>query len=144
MNKLVFCQFCQFPAYALSGIHDAMIELQIKLAGGNRVVKVTGETQRDAFAQVAAAVEVFGETHCGLCGSTNIRPVHRVADKYHFYEYHCMDCSARLALGQINDNSGQLFPVRKLIPSSGKPSFKIGVTGKHNGWTQFKGQPADC
>lgn len=120
-----------------------MIEIQIKLAGGQRIVKVSGETQRDAFAEMAAAVEVFGETNCGLCGSANVRPVHRTVDKFHFYEYACNDCDARLSLGQLSDNSGGLFPVRRLIPATGKPDFKLGTPGRHKGWTQFKGQPAD-
>jgi hypothetical protein len=121
----------------------SQIEIQLRLGGGARVVKVSGESPKDAFEQVAMAYEVFNETGCGLCGSTNIRPVHRVADRFHFYEYHCNEpgCRARLSLGQINDSTGSLFPVRKLLPN-GKPSFQRGEPGPHNGWTKFKGEPA--
>ena len=120
------------------------LEFQIKLAGGSRIVKVIGETQRDAFEAMAGACEVFGETTCGLCGSANIRPVHRIADRFHFYEYHCQEpgCRARLSLSQINDSTGNLFPVRKLMPN-GKPNFQRGDYGPHRGWTKYKGEPAD-
>lgn len=116
------------------------MEAQIKLAGGGRIIQVEGETQKDLFEQMAAAYEVFNETTCGLCGSTNIRPVHRVADKYHFYEYACQEpgCWARLTFGQPSDNSGGLFPVRKLLPN-GKPSWKDGQEGPHRGWTKYRG-----
>ena len=119
------------------------MEATIRLAGGSRLVKVEGETAKDLFENMAMAYEVFNETACGLCGSTNIRPVHRVADKYHFYEYHCQEpgCWARLSLGQLNDNNGALFPVRKLM-ENGKPSFKLGDYGPHKGWTKYKGEPA--
>lgn len=120
-----------------------MIEVQVKLAGGTRFVKCSGETQRDAFAEMAGVYEIFGETHCGLCQSTNIRPIHRVIDRFQFFEWACDDCYARLSLGQLSDNSGRLFPVRRLIPSTGKPDFKLGTPGKHRGWTQYKGQPTD-
>ena len=120
-----------------------MIEITLRLAGGNRIVKVSGDSPKDAFEQMAMAYEVFNETTCGLCGSTNIRPVHRQVEKFHFYEFGCNDCDARLSLGQLSDNSGGLFPVRRLIPATGKPDFKLGTTGRHRGWTHFKGQPAD-
>jgi hypothetical protein len=120
-----------------------MMEATIHLAGGNRQIKVEADTAKDLFENMAMVYEVFNETCCGLCGSTNIRPVHRVADKYHFYEYHCQEpgCWARLSLGQLHDNNGALFPVRKLM-GNGKPSFKHGQYGPHNGWTKFKGDPA--
>lgn len=116
------------------------MEAQIRLAGGHRLVKVEGETAKDLFEQMAMAYEVFNETHCGVCQSTDIRPVHRVSGKFHFYEYHCQapGCRARLAMGQITDSNGELFPVRKLLPN-GKPNFKNGTFGPHNGWSKYKG-----
>lgn len=114
------------------------MEATVRLGNGERIIKIEGETAKDVFEGIAMAYEVFNETECGLCGSKNIRPVHRTADKFHFYEYHCQDCYARLSLGQLSDNNGSLFPVRKLM-DNGKPSWKNGAFGEHKGWTKFKG-----
>ena len=110
----------------------------INLAGGTRSIEVEGDSQKDLFEEMAQAYEVFNESTCGLCDSTNIRPVHRVADKYHFYEYQCQDCFGKLTFGQNSDNVGKLFPVRKLL-ENGKPSWKDGEYGDHRGWTKYRG-----
>lgn len=117
------------------------MEATLKLAGGERVVGVSGETPKDLFAQMAMAYEVFNETACGLCGSANIRPVARQADKYHFFEYHCLEpgCGARLSIGQLQEPQGGLFPVRKLL-RNGKPDFRDGELGPHQGWTKYRGE----
>ena len=39
---------------------------------GKMSVELEGETQRDLFGQLAAFQEVFDETTCGKCGSTNV------------------------------------------------------------------------
>lgn len=114
-----------------------MLEATIRLADSERLIKVSGETAKDLFAEIAMAYELFNESECGLCHSKNIHPAHRVADKFHFYEYHCRDCKARLSLGQ--QDGGALFPVRKLLPN-GKPSWKDGDYGEHKGWTHYKGE----
>lgn len=115
------------------------MEVTLRLgAKGERVVKVEGETPKELFQRMAAAYEVFNEHTCGLCNSSDIRPLHRTAQNYNFYEYECRNCFARLSMGQLQDNNGGLFPVRKLM-DNGKPSFKHGSFGTHNGWTQWKG-----
>lgn len=114
------------------------MEATVKLAGDERIVKVSGDTPKDLFSEMAMAYEVFGETNCGLCHSTNIRPKHRQVEKYHYYEYECQDCRAKLQMGQLQDNSGGLFPVRKLMPN-GKPHFRDGDYGEHEGWTRYRG-----
>jgi hypothetical protein len=110
----------------------------IRLAGGNRMVEVDGENQKDLFESMAMAYEVFGETQCGLCGSTNIRPVVRIVDKFRFYEYSCQEpgCWAKLTFGQAQEGGG-LFPKRKLL-DNGKPD-KDGEFGPHKGWTKYRG-----
>lgn len=116
------------------------MQATIKLAGGARLIQVEGETQADLFEQMAQAYEVFGETCCGLCGTTNIRPVLRVVDKYRFYEYQCEEqgCRAKLTFGQSQDVKGALFPKRKLL-DNGKPDLKEGHYGEHRGWTRYRG-----
>lgn len=114
------------------------MKAQVRLK--NVTIEIEGATPKDLFENFAMACEVFNETNCGLCGSANIRPVHRVVDKYHFYEYQCQEngCFAKLSLGQNNGNEGTLFPNRKLT-KEGKPSFKKGEHGPHKGWTKYRG-----
>lgn len=115
------------------------MELTLRLGGGTRIAKISGETVKDLFQRGAQVSTVFNETHCGLCGSQNIRLNHRVAQqKYHYYEYLCDDCGAHLHMGQLQDGSNGLFPVRKLL-NNGKPDFANGTFGDHNGWTRHRG-----
>jgi hypothetical protein len=118
------------------------MQATIKLADGQRLVTVNGETQKDLFESMATAYEVFGETQCGLCGSTNIRPVVRIVDKFRFYEYSCQEpgCWAKLTFGQAQEGGG-LFPKRKLL-DNGKPD-KDGEFGPHKGWTKYRGDNQD-
>lgn len=113
------------------------MKLQVKVSPST-IVEVEGASQKEAFREAAAAAEVFGEKECGLCKSTNIRPVHRVVKPHEYFEYRCNDCGARLSLGQSTDTK-TLFPNRKLMPD-GKPNFKKGKLGDHNGWSHFKGE----
>jgi hypothetical protein len=115
------------------------MQATIRLAGGNRLIQVEGETQKDLFEGMAMAYEVFDETCCGLCGSTNIRPVVRIVDKFRFYEYSCQEpgCWGKLTFGQSQDIEGGLFPKRKLL-ENGKP-HKDGEYGPHKGWTKYRG-----
>lgn len=114
------------------------MEAKLNLAGGQREITVEAATPKDLFEEMAMAYEVFNETACGLCGSTNIRPSHRSVDKYHYYEYQCQDCHAKLAMSQSSDQPGRIFPNRKLLPN-GKPSLKEGQYGPHRGWTKYRG-----
>lgn len=114
------------------------MEAKLNLAGGQREITVEAATPKDLFEEMAMAYEVFNETACGLCGSTNIRPSHRSVDKYHYYEYQCQDCHAKLAMSQSSDQPGRIFPNRKLL-LNGKPSLKDGKTGPHQGWTKYRG-----
>ena len=117
----------------------------------NYLIEVEGETQKELFAEMARASEVFGESKCGLCGSQNIRPVVRCVTQgkkvYEYHEYHCQEqnCRARLALSQ-NMEGGTLYPVRKLL-ENGKPATGDDVVNgkysKSNGWTKYRGEPKE-
>lgn len=126
-------------------------------------VEVEGSKQKDLFKAVASAHEVFGEKKCGLCGSADIvqawRPVTVVKGKktetFEFPEYQCQSlykdadgkykrCGARLALGTINDDTGTLFPIRKLVDGK-RPATKEekdagngGTYGPHKGWHRWE------
>lgn len=132
------------------------MKAQVKVSAST-IVEVEATKQKDLFKAVASAVEVFGEKKCALCGSGDILPVWRSVttvkgkktETYEYPEYHCQAvnegrrCGARLALGTINDDTGTIFPQRKLR-EDGQPLSKEdrdnGVEGKygtHRGWHRF-------
>jgi hypothetical protein len=124
------------------------------------VVELEAPKQKDLFKVMASAFEVFGVKRCALCGSNDIVPVWRNVTKvegkkmeeYEYPEYHCKAvdeegrrCGARLALGTINDDTGTLFPIRKLVdtPQGMRPPNKEekkagkGSFGPHDGWHRY-------
>lgn len=127
-------------------------------------VELDAPKQKDLFKALASAQEVFGEKRCGLCGCTDIIPVWRTVttikgkktETHEFPEYHCQGlikdeqtgkqarCGARLAMGTINDDTGTIYPTRKL-KENGQPLTKEerdkgveGKYGRHNGWHRFE------
>lgn len=136
------------------------MKAQVKV-NSTTIVEVEAGKQKDLFKAIASAHEVFGEKKCGLCGGTDILPVWRTVttvkgkktETYEYPEYHCQGvaqgkrCGARLALGTINDDSGTLYPTRKLLPN-GQPVTKeqrdkgeTGTYGAHRGWHRFVAKP---
>ena len=136
------------------------MQIQVKV-NASTIVTVEAAKQKDAFKQVASAHEVFGEKRCGCCGGTNIVPAWRTVSKvtgkkieeFEYPEYHCLGmtedgrrCGARLSLGTINDDTGTLFPIRRLVESptgmrppskADKEAGKIGAYGSHRGWHRY-------
>ena len=86
--------------------------MKISYNAGKISVELEGDTQKDLFAQLSAFQEVFDESACGKCGSTNLRFVTREVDGNSYYEIRCLDCGARLEFGQSQQGGG-LFPRRK-------------------------------
>jgi hypothetical protein len=139
------------------------MKIQVKVSP-KIIVELEAEKQKDLFFSVASAFEVFGSSCCGLCGSTDIVPVRRTVttikgkktESWDFAEYHCQAhldgnkrCGARLSMGTINDDTGTLFPVRRLVNGE-RPATKAekdqginGDYGDHNGWHRFKGKAGD-
>lgn len=117
------------------------LKLNLKTPIG--VFLVEGAAQFDVFKQIAVIQEVFSDSECGLCASPNIRYVARECKKKVYPELHCVDCQARLAFGLNQEPKlGSMYPKRRLT-SSGKPDMKNGELGAHNGWSKYKGDPAD-
>lgn len=136
------------------------MKCQVKVSPST-IVEVEGAKQKDVFKAIASAHEVFGEKQCGCCGSTNIVPAWRTvtvlkgkkSETYEFPEYHCKAvndggrrCGARLSLGTINDDTGTLFPQRKLVDGKRPPTKKekeAGINGDYGptqGWTIYRGE----
>jgi hypothetical protein len=83
---------------------------------------------KHAIEQMTVFAEIFGESQCGACKSQNVRPVHRKAKGYDFYEIRCLDCGASLKFGQKKED-GSLFPKRKGENDEYLP---------HNGWVKYQ------
>jgi hypothetical protein len=80
---------------------------------GRLLVKMTGETQKDVFRQLAVAEEIFdAEDRCGCCASTNIQFRVRTVENFDHYELACCACDARFEFGQ-HKNGQTLFPKRR-------------------------------
>src|SRR5262245_6341557 len=127
------------------------MKAQVKV-NSNIIIELEAPKQKDLFKAIASAHEVFGEKECGLCKSKEIIPVWRnvtvvkgkKTESYEFPEYHCLNsaCRARLSLGTLNDDTGTLYPHRRLLPNGkppGKDSRDQAKYGSHRGWTKFKG-----
>lgn len=83
-----------------------------KTADGRLSVELEGDSQKDIFEQISRFQEVFEESVCGKCGSSNLRYIVRNVDDNYYYELRCLDCGAKLAFG-VNKKGGGLFPKRK-------------------------------
>ncbi len=75
-------------------------------------IEVDGKDAKDCFAQLAGAVEVFGQTKCGCCGSDHCVPVVRENGGNTYYEMRCTNCGATLGFGQRKQD-GHLYPRRR-------------------------------
>jgi hypothetical protein len=95
-------------------------------------ITIDQPTQKDAWAALASAEEVFGETACGKCKSKFLRHLKRINGKHTYYELLCLGCGARLAMGVHDNDSGTLFPRRKDNDTGD-------VTGEPHGWLPDRG-----
>jgi cytochrome c5 len=82
-----------------------------RMTFGSVVIEAEG-SEKEVFAELARAAEVFGHTTCRACEGNNVRPSVREVDGNTYYEMHCNDCHAALSFGQTKAG-GKLFPRRK-------------------------------
>jgi len=85
------------------------MEATYKTANGRLLIKVTGETVKDIFRQIAAVQDVFDIDTCGKCGQHEITFRCRVVDDNEYFEALCTSCGAALHYGQ-HKKGGTLFP----------------------------------
>ena len=104
--------------------------MKVRYKGQMFDVEVEGKDTKDCFGQLATAIEVFANTHCGSCGAPGAVPVVRERDGNQYHEMRCKNCGAVLAFGQKKDG-GALFPKKK---------DKEGNWLDNNGWTKFQRQ----
>lgn len=74
-------------------------------------IEVDGQDAKEVFESMASAQEVFLNTNCGACDSSNTRFVCRKNGKFTFYEVRCMECGCCLSFGQRSED-GALYPRR--------------------------------
>lgn len=92
------------------------MEAQLRMLNGKILVKVSGDTQAELFAEVASVQAIFdAESKCGMCGGTDLKCSHRQPQGYDYYELVCCnhECGARFQFGQLKDPKGALFPKRE-------------------------------
>lgn len=104
--------------------------MQVRYQVGNVGVEVEAKDTKDAFSQLAGAVEIFGNQHCGACNSDAVVPAVRQRDGNTYYEMRCTQCGAALAFGQKRDG-GALFPRRRDKNDEYLPNY---------GWVKFQRQ----
>lgn len=85
--------------------------MKARMSFGAVVIEAEG-TEKEVFAELARAAEVFAHTVCRACGSENVRPSVREVDGNTYYEMHCDGCHSALAFGQTKQG-GKLFPRRR-------------------------------
>lgn len=84
----------------------------VKYRVGNVEVTASGNVKETAK-EISAFLDFYAsDKQCMLCQSENLRPSHRDASGYDFYEITCLDCGGRLQFGQRKDVEA-LFPKRK-------------------------------
>lgn len=86
--------------------------MKVNFNAGMCSVEVEGNSQKEVFKQLAEFQEVFDNSRCGACESTNVRFVVRNVDDNEFFEIRCKDCGAKLAFGS-HKKGNSLFPKRK-------------------------------
>jgi hypothetical protein len=84
---------------------------------------------KEAVKELSNYSELFRDSCCGVCKSTNITLEHRCVDSYEFFSLRCMDCGAELSFGQTKDGK-RLFAKRKLEDGS--------YDREHFGWKKFQ------
>jgi len=110
-------------------------------------IEIDAAKQKDLFKALASVQESFGERECGLCRGPVI-PIWRKASKqvgkkieeYEYPEWKCTKCPGRKSMGTINDDTGTLFPINKMSPTTGMPlSKKEKDAGVEGVWSQTNG-----
>jgi hypothetical protein len=82
-----------------------MMEAQHKTRGGQLTIKVQAENQKELFKLIAGVQNVFDETKCGMCGSTEIQFQVRTVESNDYYGLSCLKCRAQLNFGQHKTGS---------------------------------------
>jgi hypothetical protein len=99
------------------------------------IIEADGGTVKEVFERLALLAEILGHADkCGKCGGTRIIPKMRRPQGNVYFELSCLQCGARLALGQ-NKEGGTLFPKTKNDDGTPKPN---------GGWEKWSGNGDDA
>ena len=97
----------------------------IRYPVGRAWITVECQSVKEGVRALSEYAEFFGENQCGLCQSEQVRPVHRVAKGYDFYEMECCACGAQLSFGQTKEGE------RLFAKTRDKDGNEIGKFGWH-------------
>ena len=106
--------------------------MKVRYKTSKAEIEVEGSDVKDAFVELAGAIEVFGSSTCGACDSTNTMPQVRDVQGNTYYEMRCQDCGSALSFGQTKVGN-RLYPRRKGKDGSYLPG---------NGWVKFQPKAA--
>jgi len=115
--------------------------MKLTYTKNNVALEVVAETQKEIFAQLASAQEIFMEPCCAQCGGEykfQVRTVNKMNGKkpetYEYPELVCLnkECRAKLSFGTHQEGS-TLFPKRGAM---NEETGKYEWFGK-NGWVKF-------
>ena len=115
------------------------MELNYRTANGRMTFRLTAETPKEIFQQIAGVQETFeAETACGVCGGEDIKFQRRLAgdkDQYDYFELVCknVECRARFSFGQSLDKKN-LFPKRT---DDEKEKGDDGYYLPNRGWVKY-------
>jgi ribosomal protein L40E len=104
--------------------------MKVTKKAGSYTIECEGKDAKECFVNMAGALDVFGESNCGACGSTDLREQVRENGGHTFYEKRCMECGATLSYGQ-RKSDGSMYPRRK---------DRDGNWMENRGWSLYKPQ----
>jgi hypothetical protein len=84
--------------------------MQVTYNGPGFTIDQDCKDVKGVFSFISHCSEVFGAaTTCEFCNGTTIRPRHRKAKDFDFYELLCVGCNATFKFGQRKDDNS-LYP----------------------------------
>jgi hypothetical protein len=101
--------------------------MKVRHKGERLEIEVEGSDVKECMTELAAALEVFGNSVCGACDSQRTVPTVREVQGVTYYEMKCLDCNSSLGFGQTKVGH-RLFPRRKDKSDAYLPG---------NGWTKW-------
>ena len=114
--------------------------MKVRYTAGRLSTEFEGN-QVEVFGAIAQFQEVFEESECGKCSSTDLRLVVRTVDGNKYHEIHCKNskCRAKLAISQHKNEEKTLYPKRK-AGKNDSTGLEVGAFLPDHGWLRWDSQ----